>query len=388
MVLALAGLAAAATAAAAVADGAAANGIAAAISAVIGWLAAAAIALALGLGALALFTRSTARKVEAALPPQGRFVDAGGIRFHVSERGQGPAMLLIHGLAGQMRHYTYAVAEPLARQHRVVVIDRPGSGYSLRPDGVAADLSTQAAAIAELMRQLDLGRAFVVGHSLGGAVALTLALEYPQQVSGLALVAPLTHLPAGGQPPAAFRALMIARAWLRSGFARTLATPLSIVGSRKILAQVFGPDAVPHDFATRGGGLLGLRPDHFIAASLDLQALPGSLPAISHRYASLRLPVGVLFGRDDRILDWKENGQALADKVAGAKLVLVSGGHMLPVTHAALTAGFILEVAAQGAAACATADAGAASAPVSATAAPAAGVTQPARPDTAATASR
>lgn len=53
--------------------------------------------LAAAVAGLALFTRHTARRVEAALPPQGRFVEAGGINFHVHEQGQGPSLLLIHG---------------------------------------------------------------------------------------------------------------------------------------------------------------------------------------------------------------------------------------------------------------------------------------------------
>ncbi|HYD96855.1 MAG TPA: alpha/beta fold hydrolase [Noviherbaspirillum sp.] len=300
--------------------------------------------LAAGAG-LALFTRWTARRVQHALPPQGRFVNVSGVMFHVREQGDGPPLLLIHGLAGQMRHYTYGVTERLARQYRVVTVDRPGSGYSVRDKSVPADLSAQAGAIAELIDKLQLGRPFVVGHSLGGAVSLALALEHPRQVAGLALLAPLTHLPEDGRPPAAFRALTIATPWLRTLFAWTLAVPASIAGSRVVLAQVFGPDAVPHDFATRGGGLLTLRPSHFIAASQDLQAVPLRLPALVARYPELNLPVDILFGRQDRILDWKTHGQGLADKAKGARLRLVDGGHMLPVTHPDLTARFIGDAA-------------------------------------------
>ena len=52
----------------------------------------------------------------------------------------------------------------------------------------------------------------------------------------------------------------------------------------------------------------------------------------------------VLFGRGDRLLDWRSNGQALVDKVAGARLQLVDGGHMLPVTQPDVTAKFIEDV--------------------------------------------
>lgn len=296
--------------------------------------------------ALAGFTAWTASRVRAALPPQGRFVEAGGIRFHVREEGNGPPLLLIHGLAGQMRHYTYGVVKRLADDFRVVTIDRPGSGYSQRGDDTPADLATQAAAIAALIDALQLGRPLVAGHSLGGAVALTLALNHPQRVCGLALIAPLTHLPDDAQPPAAFRALTIASPFLRRLFAWTLAVPGSIAGSKKVLEQVFGPEPVPQDFGTRGGGLLSLMPSQFIAASRDMQAVSGHLPAITARYGELRVPVGVLFARQDRILDWRINGESLAAKAPGVRLEVIDGGHMLPVTRPELTARFIRDCAA------------------------------------------
>ena len=290
---------------------------------------------------LAGFTWNTARRVGQAVKPLGRFIEVDGVRLHVHEQGAGPALLLIHGLGGQMRHFTYGVVEHLAREFRVVSIDRPGSGFSVRASGTPADLATQAAAVAGLIKHLQLGPAVIVGHSLGGAVALTLALNHPACVAGLALIAPLTHLPGDGKPPDAFRALMITSAWRRMLFAWTLATPASIAGRRIVLEQVFGPEAVPFDFATRGGGLLSLRPSQFIAASRDIQALQASMPTITSRYGDLHLPIRILFGRGDRVLDWRLNGQGLVDEVASAQLTLVEGGHMLPLTMPELTADFI-----------------------------------------------
>jgi pimeloyl-ACP methyl ester carboxylesterase len=311
-------------------------------------LIAAALLLVVGLpgAALAGFSWRVARKVETALPPSGRMIEVPGATLHVREQGSGPALLLIHGLAGQMAHYTYGVADRLAGEYRVVTVDRPGSGYSVRAAAGPADLSAQAAALAALIAKLDLGRPLVVGHSLGGAVALALALEHPGQVSGLALIAPVTHLPE--RVPQVFAALTIRPRWLRTLFAWTLATPGSIARSAQVLGQVFGPEPVPDDFATRGGGLHSLRPRQFLSACADLQALPLRLPQQELRYAELRLPVSVLFAREDRILDWRANGQALVDKVRGATLRLVDGGHMLPITNPELTAQFIREAAAKG----------------------------------------
>lgn len=68
------------------------------------------------------------------------------------------------------------------------------------------------------------------------------------------------------------------------------------------------------------------------------------MPAIEARYGELALPVGVLYGRDDAILDWRTHGQAFVDRAPGAWLELVEGGHMLPVTQPTVTAAFVERV--------------------------------------------
>lgn len=302
------------------------------------------VILALGAG-LVFFTYRTARRVEAALPPAGRFIDVPGVRLHVVDRGRGPALLLVHGLAGQLGHFTYGIVDELAMQYRVVAVDRPGSGYSQRSPGASASLSAQADALAALIEQLQLGRVVVAGHSLGGAVALTLAQRHPGRVAGLALVAPLTHPMQG--VPAAFTGLVIARPWMRALVAWTLAVPLSIAMRDELLRAVFAPEAVPADFATRGGGLLALRPSHFIAASRDLAAVPEDLPRLVQGYGTMQLPVSILYGRSDRILDPSGQGETLAAELPGAELTLIDGGHMLPVTAPKRTAQFIREAAAR-----------------------------------------
>ncbi|MBD9482568.1 alpha/beta fold hydrolase [Pseudomonas sp. PDM14] len=288
-----------------------------------------------------LFTFHTARRVELALPPEGRFVAVGGSNLHVLDVGQGPSVLLIHGLSGHLKHFSYGVMAQLAKDYRVVALDRPGSGYS--SPAATADLETQADIVSGLIDALDLGKPLIVGHSLGGALALTLALRHPQQAAGLALIAPLTHLP--GAPSKAFSALTIRQDWLRHLVAWTLAVPLMIIGRKLTVDIVFGPEPFPRNFPFKGGGMLGLRPSHFVAASRDLNAIPLSLPAQQLRYASLRLPVSILYGRQDRILDPEFHGTSLANIVPGAELQWVDGGHMLPVTQPEVTAAFIRKAA-------------------------------------------
>ncbi|NOV27269.1 alpha/beta fold hydrolase [Cupriavidus necator] len=295
--------------------------------------------------ALWLYTWRTARRIEAAMPPLGRFVDVPGARLHVVERGQGPALLLVHGLSGQLENFGYGMIAPLAEHFRVIAVDRPGAGHSTRAPGSAADLPAQADALAALCDQLGLERPLVVGHSLGGAIALALAIRHPERVGGLALIAPLTHPPKAISP--VFRAMTVPRAWQRRLMAWTLVVPMSIRHRAEVMDLVFGPDPVPDDFPTRGGGLLALRPRHFLAASEDLIGAAQSLPALLRDYGMLRVPVSVLYGRDDRILNFAEHGEALVAKVPGATLTLVNGGHMLPVTAIAASVDFVRDAAAR-----------------------------------------
>ena len=296
------------------------------------------------LAGLVLFTAWTARQAEKKLPPRGRFIEVDGARIHYLDEGTGPTLLLVHGLAGQMHNFTHSLLGKLTRDFRVVVLDRPGSGYSTRPRQASATMSAQARMISRFCQELKLGRPVIVGHSLGGAIALALALDHPEQVAGLALLAPVTHRPERVPPP--FDGIAIASPLLRHLIAWTLATPLSIANRERALATLFGPEPVARDFAVRGGGLLNLRPCSFIGASADLMATQEELGAMPARYKDLTVPVGILYGTDDRILDPAAHGKGLAAKVAGADLELIEGGgHMILITAADHVATFVARMA-------------------------------------------
>jgi len=300
-------------------------------------------ALALLAAVLVLFALYIRRRAEAAVPPLGRFVQVGATRLHVLEQGAGPALVMVHGLGAQMRNFTYALTAPLATDFRVICVDRPGCGYSTRPYAVPASLRGQADTIAALIAALGLERPIIVGHSYGGAVALALALNHPAAIGGLALVAPLTH--AQDAAPAAFRDLVISSRLIRKLVAWTVAAPVSMAAGAEVLDVVFHPDAAPADFATAAGGLLALRPGQFFAASSDLVSVNDELPAMIERYASIRVPVAILFGRSDQILSHERHGIAMQSKIPGLTVTLVDGGHMLPLAAPALTARWIGEFA-------------------------------------------
>jgi pimeloyl-ACP methyl ester carboxylesterase len=304
------------------------------------------VILALVILGLVLFAARTARKVEAALPPRGKFMQVGGERIHYVDRGgAGPAIVMIHGLAGNLMHFTYALADELSGDFRVVIVDRPGCGYSERPEGAPADLTAQAATLAKFMRALGLKQPLVVGHSLGGALSLAIALDHPDCAGALALIAPLTHVP--DKVPDVFKGLIIRSPTLRKVIAWTLATPLGILRGEKALKEVFGPEPAPADFPIRAGGLLGLRPKAFCSASSDAVLAEYVLPNYVARYGSLALPMGMLFARGDRLLDYRAQGEAMKAVCPALDLELMDGGHMLPMTAPGRCAALIRRVAAR-----------------------------------------
>jgi len=128
---------------------------------------AAALLVLLSIG-LALFSAWTARRVEKLLPPPGRFIDVDGATLHYLDEGSGPPLLLIHGLAGQTRVFTHSLLDRLTSEHRVIILDRPGSGYSTRPARASAAVSAQAATIARFIEAIGVEQPLVVGHRCCG----------------------------------------------------------------------------------------------------------------------------------------------------------------------------------------------------------------------------
>jgi len=121
---------------------------------------------------------------------------------------------------------------------------------------------------------------------------------------------------------------------------------MMMLRGKKGAQAAFAPEPVPGDFATRGGGALLARPGNFRAASADLNAAPEDLPDMVSRYSALKMPVSILFGHDDPVLDPQTQGEAFVAAVPGADLTLIDGGHMIPVTQPNTVADWIRERAA------------------------------------------
>ena len=268
-----------------------------------------------------------ARRARRAVPPVGGFVEIDGERIHYVERGEGRPILMIHGLGGTLHHLRRPLMEEFGDGFRLIAMDRPGSGYSTRAAGRDGRLSEQARFVARFIDALGLDRPLLVGHSLGGAIALAVALDFPHKISGLALISPLTHTGEPIRPE--FRILAIRSPLVRRLVAATIAMPMSVKNAPKVMEFVFGPQQPPADYAVAGGALSALRPSHFYASSTDFVALEHELPRLEGRYGELVMPVGILYGTEDRVLDHRRQGLAMEGKVAGLDLEIVEGiGHM------------------------------------------------------------
>lgn len=307
------------------------------------WIIGAAVAApASWLGWNAYVTQKTAANAARAVPPRGKFLQISTGRLHYIDKGDGPVVLMIHGLGAQLGNFDTGLADDLARDHRVIAIDRPGMGWSDRPEDADASPRAQAALVAEVIDALQLDQPLVVGHSLGGAIAMCLALDFPQKIKGLALLAPLTMPPSA--PAEVFDGLKLPSRIMRWMVSETIAIPTSIRMADQNMAAIFGPDPVPADYAVAGGGMLGLRPVSFRNTARDYLASGNSLGFMLKGYANLQVPVDILFGRQDQVLNMAEHGEALVAKHPAIKLHVIDGGHMLPLTHIPQSAAFIRKV--------------------------------------------
>ncbi len=125
----------------------------------------------------------------------GRFVDTSAGRVFVHRGGAtGEPLVLLHGF--MMSHWYFRNVQPrFERDHQVIAIDLPGFGESDRPEVAKFpyDVHAMAGAVCEVLDKLGIERAAVLGHSMGGGVALALAARRPERVSRLVLVCPTVY---------------------------------------------------------------------------------------------------------------------------------------------------------------------------------------------------
>lgn len=279
----------------------------------------------------AIDARAAARETrwEAAHPPLGQLIGPPGRRVHVLEagqpRGSAPDLVLIHGANGNLRDFTYDLVGRLADDYRILVVDRPGLGWSDSHGPADSDPRVQARILRNALAGLGLNRPVVLGHSYGGAVAMGWALEAPGDTAALVLLAGATH-PWDG-------ALGL---WYRindgplGGFGRrslSAFAPEGITG--RIFASVFAPDPVPAGYPQHFGAGLSLRRASQAVNTRQVNALLGHLRQMAPQYPALNLPIEAVHGDADTVVGLNIHARRLVQDVASARLTVIeNGGHM------------------------------------------------------------
>jgi pimeloyl-ACP methyl ester carboxylesterase len=284
-------------------------------------------------GAFAVTTAIGTLWIERAHPAAGRFVDVTGGRLHVVElgpeerRADALAVVLIHGASGNAEDMRLALGPHLAARWRVILIDRPGLGWSDRPGGNAdASPLRQAAYVREALDRLGVKRAIFVAHSWAGALATAFAIEHPAQVAGLVLLAPVSHPWPGG---IAWHYRAATLPVIGPVFARMLAVPLGWPLIEGGASSVFAPQPVPPGYVRAAAIGLVLRPPTFLANARDVAELKGNIAVQAVRYGEIRAPTVIITGDSDATVSPNVHSRALSAAIPGAQLVVLEGvGHM------------------------------------------------------------
>ncbi|MEP7210478.1 MAG: alpha/beta hydrolase [Alphaproteobacteria bacterium] len=288
----------------------------------------------------------------ASAPPPlsgGKVIATRGGDTYVRDWGDtaGPAVLMIHGTTSHLVDFDVALGKELGGKYRLLAYDRPGMGRSTKRPNDAAQLAVQADTAADVIRaEHPDGPVVVVGHSYGGAVALRLALDHPELVSGLVLLAPASH-PWGGSAPFFYT---LESTPVLGEILTTLAWPFSGAVARGSLKdRAFAPLPVPPGYFEQAEVKLALRPHALRATAADFSALPKQMEAQAARYGELTMPIVTIQGEDDRVVPVRLIRAKSA--FSHGKVVFVPGaGHM--VQHAApeivdREIGWVLEEAAK-----------------------------------------
>jgi len=281
--------------------------------------------------ALALLTQAGVFVLERTYPPQGKTVEVAGAKVNVVDLRQhdagGPPIVLLHGASSNLE-VMRPLAGRLSSRHRVILIDRPGHGWSSRERVADSTPQVQARMIVEALDRVDAGPAIIVVHSLAGAIGARMALDYPRHVAGLVMLAPVTHPWRGG---VGWINRLVTTPLIGPLLAYTITLPLGLLVTESGARGVFLPQVMADDFVTGSATRLLLRPREFLANARDLVDLKAAVAAQAPRYGEIDLPVTIISGdENDKTVSTNIHSRPFAAAVKGAKLIVLPGvGHMV-----------------------------------------------------------
>jgi pimeloyl-ACP methyl ester carboxylesterase len=269
-------------------------------------------------------------------------------RIAYTDTGNGPeTIVLIHGLATNAGYFRYNVPA-LARHYRVIAVDLPGYGRSDKSKEFPYTLTFYAASVARLIEELGIQPAIVGGHSMGGQIAMILALQRPELVSRLVLIDP-----AGIE---SFRAGE--GEWLRNALTIKGITDVPEDGIRRNLSQNFNEWRAEWEWMVEERVRLAKAPEFAQFANAVVKSVGAMLDEpTSDRLGDIHQPVLIVYGEQDGLIPnpYLHPGRAAgvfepaAAKFPNARVVAIPGaGHMSHVEQPARVNASIIRFLEQG----------------------------------------
>ena len=271
------------------------------------------------------------KKAERRDAPAGKFIEIQGVRLHYVAKGDGPAVVFLHGNGSMIADFECSgILDVAAARFRVIAFDRPGYGHSSRPRNRAWTPEQQAALIAEALTQLDVQDAIIVGHSWGTLVASALAVHHPGKVKGLVLAS-------GYYFPTPRPDVVLASAGALPGVGAILChTILPFIGRLAwpaLIRNLFDPRGVPAKF--RGFSKeMALRPSQLQASAQESALMVPSTEGLAEACRPLAIPVALICGAGDQVVDPQQSAKFHQVLKSSTLTNLLFNGHM--VHHTAL----------------------------------------------------
>ncbi len=270
-------------------------------------------------------------------------VPIGGQPTAVYQAGLGDPIVLLHGLGEHAGYWTPVLPALLASEHSVIVPDLLGHGRSAKPQGDYS-LPTQAQRVVALLDHLKItGPVTLVGHSMGGQIALHLALAWPERVRALVLVAP-----AGIETFTAGEARWLKQVSTTQAFKARDEAQLRAHYRKNVFGR-WSPEAEHHlEERVRVTGAADFDP-YLYAVFKSIHAMLDA--PVADRLNTLRMPTAVVFGADDKLIPnpilHGDDPESVADKarrlLPWAHVAVWPGlGHMLQIEDPAAVATLIL----------------------------------------------
>ncbi len=296
----------------------------------------------LALAVLALITQAGVLALQRIYPQQGRTVEVAGAHLNIVDLGprdaDGPPIVLLHGASSNLETMR-PLGQLLARHHRVVLIDRPGHGWSARDDLRNSTPAVQAKIIDEALQKLCIAPAIFVVHSLAGAFGPLIALDHPRRIAGLVMLSPVLYPWPGG---VGSYNRIVTTPVIGPLLAHTITMPLGLLLAQPAARKAFAPQALPEDFLSRSRTALLLRPREFLANAWELVGLKAAVAREAPRYDAIKVPVVVITGDSDVTVSPARHSRAFAAAVPHARLIVLPGvGHMVQYAAPDLVTGEI-----------------------------------------------